>query len=95
MSSKEVEIKTTPTVRKKSVFVAYFLWLFGGLFGAHHFYLGRDKQAFVWFTTLGAFKIGWLGEISRIPRYVRQANEDPREMYTLALRMERNKKVCA
>ena len=27
-----------------SLCVAYFLWLVGGWFGLHHFYLGRDKQ---------------------------------------------------
>ncbi|KAJ0184062.1 hypothetical protein K1T71_000485 [Dendrolimus kikuchii] len=92
MPSKDDEVTPPPPPKKKSVFIAYFLWLFGGLFGAHHFYLGRDKQAFVWFTTLGSFKVGWLGDVSRIPRYVRQANEDPREIYTLALKMNRNKK---
>lgn len=77
---------------QKSLIVTYFLWLFGGLFGVHHFYLRRDRHAFVWWTTLGGFGIGWLGEIFRIPRYVRLANEDPKEMETLFLRMTGNNK---
>ncbi|XP_063393174.1 dnaJ homolog subfamily C member 22 [Cydia fagiglandana] len=77
---------------KKSVLVAYVLWLFGGIFGVHHFYLRRDRHAFVWWSTLGGFGVGWLGEIFRIPRYVRDANEDPKYMEELVGRMIRNKK---
>lgn len=80
---------------QKSVFWAYVLWLFGGLFGVHHFYLRRDRHAFVWWTTLGGFGVGWLGEIFRIPRYVRDANEDPGHMKELVGRMLANKKVCS
>lgn len=42
---------------QKSIFIAYILWLFGGIFGFHHIYLHRDRQAFVWWCTLGKFKI--------------------------------------
>lgn len=60
------------------MFIAYLLWLFGGLFGAHHLYLGNDLQAFIWWTTLGGyFGMGWIGEAFRIPEMVREANEDP------------------
>ena len=31
----------------KSLLVAYALWLLGGLWGAHHLYLGRDAQAII------------------------------------------------
>lgn len=78
---------------QKSVIWTYILWLFGGIFGVHHFYLRRDRHAFVWWTTLGGFGIGWLGEIFRIPRYVRDSNENPRHMQELALRMAKNNKV--
>lgn len=76
---------------KKSVIWAYVLWLFSGIFGVHHFYLRRDRHAFVWWTTLGGFGVGWLFEIFRIPRYVRDANDEhPLE---LKARMQQNKKV--
>lgn len=78
---------------KKSVIVAYILWLFSGIFGVHHFYLRRDRHAFVWWSTLGGFGVGWLGEVFRIPRYVRDANEDPKYMQELIARMRQNKKV--
>lgn len=59
-----------------SLTIAYILWLFGGWFGLHHFYLGRDNQALIWWATLGGgFGIGWLRDIWRMPDYVRQANK--------------------
>lgn len=76
---------------RKSVILAYVLWLFGGIFGVHHFYLRRDRHAFVWWTTLGGFGVGWLFEVFRIPRYVRDANEEhPLEFRA---RMQQNRKV--
>ena len=58
--------------------VAYFLWLVGGWFGVHHFYLGRDKQGILWITSFsGYFGIGWIRDFFRIPAYVRDANSDP------------------
>lgn len=39
----------------KSVFTTYLLWFTCGLFGGHHLYLRRDRQAFVWWCTLGMF----------------------------------------
>lgn len=62
---------------QKSLLTAYILWLFGGIFGAHHVYLHRDAHAFVWWCTLGGyFCLGWVCEIVKIPEYVRDANED-------------------
>nr|XP_057940600.1 dnaJ homolog subfamily C member 22-like [Doryrhamphus excisus] len=58
----------------KSVMVAYALWAGGGLFGLHHFYLGRDSHALLWMLTLGGFGIGWFREIVRLPVYVDEAN---------------------
>uniref|UniRef100_A0A6S9LUP3 TM2 domain-containing protein n=1 Tax=Heterosigma akashiwo TaxID=2829 RepID=A0A6S9LUP3_HETAK len=62
--------------KPKSLFVAYVLWAFSGCIGGHHFYLDRDIQAFVWWTTYGGlFGLGWLRDAWKIPQYVRQANE--------------------
>ncbi|GAB0100247.1 DnaJ homolog subfamily C member 22 [Sergentomyia squamirostris] len=74
------ELIYTPdsTLKQKSVLVAYFWWLCGGLFGCHHLYLHRDRHAIVWWCTLGGyFGVGWIGEIFKIPEYVRDANDDP------------------
>lgn len=60
----------------KSVKNAYFLWLIGGLFGLHHIYLGRYKQALVWFSSLGGFFIGLISDLYNMPEYVRESNEE-------------------
>lgn len=83
-----------PSSDKKSVWVAYFLWLTGGLLGVHHFYLRRDRQAFIWWSTLGGFCFGWFGDLFNIPKYVREANDDPKYIAELVETMRRNKKVC-
>lgn len=43
--------------KEKSIFIAYVLWLFGGIFGLHHIYLRNDRHAFVWWCTLGIYVI--------------------------------------
>ncbi|XP_051914131.1 dnaJ homolog subfamily C member 22 isoform X1 [Hippocampus zosterae] len=60
----------------KSVMVAYALWAVGGLFGLHHFYLGRDSQTLLWILTLGGFGIGWIRDLICIPTYVTEANAE-------------------
>lgn len=68
--------------------VAYFLWLFLGWFGVHHFYLGRDNQGILWLTSFaGNFGIGWVRDFYRIPAYVKDANEDKSYMNFLAAEM--------
>ncbi|XP_012279311.1 dnaJ homolog subfamily C member 22 [Orussus abietinus] len=82
-----------PARKRKSVFVAYVFWLFGGVFGAHHVYLERDDHAFVWFCTLGGyFGIGWLRDLFKIPGYVADANEDPEYREWLKTRVRANRK---
>jgi len=57
--------------------MAYLLWAVGGFFGLHHFYLKRDKQAFLWWCLPGGyFGAGWIRDIWRIPEYVAEANND-------------------
>lgn len=58
--------------------VAYALWAVGGPLGLHHIYLGRDSHALLWMLTLGGFGLGWVREVTRIPAYVGEANEDAR-----------------
>lgn len=61
----------------KSLFIAYLCWFFGGLFGLHHFYLGRDKHAFITFATFGGyFTLGLIRDLWRMPEYVKDANND-------------------
>lgn len=77
----------------KSLFLTYVFWLFGGLFGLHHFYLNRYRHAFAqWISFGGYFGVGWIRDLWRIPEYVLEANEDPEYMVTLIDRMRRQPK---
>ncbi|EDV26866.1 DnaJ-like protein subfamily C member 22 [Trichoplax sp. H2] len=63
--------------KQKSLLIAYILLIFGGIIGLHHFYLGRDRHAFLYWSTLGGlFGLGCLRDLWRLPTYVRDANED-------------------
>jgi len=52
----------------------YMYWLFLGLFGGHHFYLGRNGFGVLYACTLGLFGIGWLCDIVRVPSLVKKVN---------------------
>ena len=58
----------------KELVVAYLLWFFLGLFGAHHFYLGKVGRGFLWLFTLGLFGIGLLIDLFTLPAQTRQVN---------------------
>ncbi|XP_022903352.1 dnaJ homolog subfamily C member 22 [Onthophagus taurus] len=76
----------------KSVFLAYLCWVFGGIFGLHLFYLRRDAQAFLTWSTLGGYGLGWLADITKIPRYVKEVNQDPALMKEMMRKIRENKK---
>ncbi|XP_077500249.1 TM2 and DnaJ domain-containing protein wurst [Amblyomma americanum] len=77
----------------KSLLVTYLLWLTLGWLGAHHFYLRRDRQAFVWWMTLGGyFGLGWVRDIWKIPDYVKYANSDPEAVEKLKENIRRHAK---
>lgn len=79
---------------RKSKFWAYLLWLFGGLFGAHHVYLGKDDQAFVYISTFGGYiGVGWIRDIYRIPAYVADVNDDPTFIKDFKQKVRANRKV--
>ncbi|ELT91080.1 hypothetical protein CAPTEDRAFT_75072, partial [Capitella teleta] len=54
---------------------AYVLWFPLGIFGFHHFYLGRHSWGVTYIFTLGCFGIGWLIDACRIPSFVEEANK--------------------
>ncbi|GBN25954.1 DnaJ subfamily C member 22, partial [Araneus ventricosus] len=84
------------TMAEKSLFVTYLLWLFGGFFGLHHLYLGRDYQALIWWMFAGGyFGLGLIRDLWRIPEYVKDANEESSYMEELAEKMRKNPKPSA
>jgi len=77
----------------KSVCLAYFFWFIGGWFGLHQLYLGRDRHAFLlWSTAAGYLGCGCLRDFWNIPTYVRDANEDPEYMEQLLEKMRKKKR---
>mmetsp|Transcript_26268 Transcript_26268/g.34522 ORF Transcript_26268/g.34522 Transcript_26268/m.34522 type:complete len:274 (-) Transcript_26268:464-1285(-) len=81
---------STTEEKRKSLFATYILWFFTGGMGLHHFYLGRDVQAFVWWSTFGGFfGVGWLRDFWMIPYYVRIANSKTQESGTHSKRFTR------
>lgn len=76
----------------KNKTVAYILWFFGGFFGLHHFYLGRDRQAFVWWAFFGGYVgCGWIRDLWKISSYVEEANESQKYLEKLTHIMVRQK----
>ncbi|MGW3312743.1 MMPL family transporter [Streptomyces sp. NPDC001073] len=58
----------------KSLAAAYLWWFFLGLFGVHHFHLGRTGRGLLYLCTLGLCGLGWLYDAFTLPRQVRCAN---------------------
>ncbi|KAH3833229.1 hypothetical protein DPMN_106533 [Dreissena polymorpha] len=59
---------------EKGLAEAYILGIPFGLFGAHHFYLGRRNFGIVYACTLGLFGLGWLFDLVRMRWLVKHAN---------------------
>jgi len=49
-----------------SLFVGYFLWVFG-FTGAHRFYYGKKLTGLLWLVTGGLLGVGWLIDLLLIP----------------------------
>lgn len=50
----------------KSKKTALMCCIFGGIFGAHHFYVGRYGMGLLYFFTAGLGIIGWILDIIKI-----------------------------
>jgi hypothetical protein len=58
----------------KSLSVAYLLWLFLGLFGAHQFYLGKPGRGISYLLTCAWLTIGWWIDLFTLPTQVKHAS---------------------
>ncbi|MFE5339965.1 TM2 domain-containing protein [Isoptericola sp. NPDC056578] len=58
----------------KSIAVTYVLWFFLGVFGVHHFYLGKIGRGVGYVFTVGLFLVGWFIDLFTLPAQVRQIN---------------------
>lgn len=66
-------------VPRRSVLVAYALWLFTPLIwpGGYLFYLGRDAHAMLSTATFGGFGLGWALDVFYIPQYAADHDDLP------------------
>lgn len=69
----QIQFRRDYEERSKSLFTAYLLWF---LFGWHYLYLKRVGMQFAFWFTFGFLLIGWAIDFVRLPRLVRQFNDD-------------------
>ncbi|ESO98302.1 hypothetical protein LOTGIDRAFT_159102 [Lottia gigantea] len=50
------------------------LWFPFGIFGLHHFYLGRHGWGLLYFSTLGLLGIGWFVDLFRLNSFINDHN---------------------
>ena len=62
----------------------YLLWMSFGLFGAHHFYLKRYRWGFIYLVTFGILGVGWIADAFRIPKIIKEMNEQAEQEEELA-----------
>jgi TM2 domain-containing membrane protein YozV len=74
MESKHRGVQQKKTEKMKSLLLSYILWLLGGFFGLHKFYLGRPWMGLLYFFTGGLLCLGWIVDFFTLPRQVRIAN---------------------
>jgi hypothetical protein len=58
----------------KSKVVAYLLLFLTGIWGGHHFYLGRPGKGLLYLFTSGLFFMGWIYDLFTLDRQVDDAN---------------------
>ncbi|KAK3094597.1 hypothetical protein FSP39_003806 [Pinctada imbricata] len=58
----------------RSIRTTYLYAVFLGMFGAHHFYLGRHMFGFMYMFTFGLCGIGYVADLFRIRSMVKEAN---------------------
>lgn len=63
-----------PVLQPRDLAITYILWFFLGLFGIHHFYLGKFGRGLLWLLTGGLLGIGWLVDLFTLPSQVRTVN---------------------
>ena len=61
-------------MKEKELWIAYILWLFGGLLGIHKFYLEKFVIGILYFFTCGFFFVGWFIDLFTLPSQVERYN---------------------
>lgn len=77
LTSQELQMLTSEMDQKqKSPVVAWLLWFFLGVLGAHRFYTGKLVTGILMLVTLGGFFIWALIDIFFVNALVRKKNEE-------------------
>lgn len=94
---RETDKITSEHMAGKSLTKAYLWLIFGGFFGAHHFYLGQDVQGIVTMTTVGGiYGLGLLLDLFYLPSYMAQCSKHSywRELQALKIKHWPRPKFC-
>ena len=62
----ETNVQITPNGKPNNKWVAFFLCLFLGFYGAHKFYEGRIGMGILYLFTAGLFGFGWIVDCVRL-----------------------------
>eukprot|EP00755_Sulcionema_specki_P007133 Sspe_Gene.37383::Locus_18046_Transcript_1_2_Confidence_0.500_Length_1351::g.37383::m.37383 len=66
------DLPSTPPPKKKSLLVAYFLYIIGGFWGAHLWYLEQHIRAFLYMCSFGFFGMGLIYDLFMMSEYVNE-----------------------
>ena len=66
MSTSESTVIVKAGVSDKSRWLAFGLCFLLGIFGAHHFYVGKSGKGVLYLFTGGLFLIGWIIDLFQI-----------------------------
>lgn len=69
-----VNTGANPPLPPKSLGLAYVLLILFGLFGVHHFYLGKVGRGILYLLTGGVLVIGVIVDVFTLPSQVRTIN---------------------
>jgi len=72
----------------KSLPLAYLLWFFLGLFGAHRFYLGKWFTGLIYAISFGCYGIGWALDALLLPFMVKRVNAKRQAQFAEAVVLE-------
>ena len=69
-----VQYPTPTQYPRKSLLVAYLLWLLLGVLGIHQFYLGKTGRGLLYLLTAGILGIGVIVDLFTLPAQTRMVN---------------------
>lgn len=75
VEGQSVPVSVNHLIHKKDVATTFMLCAYGGIFGAHHFYLDRVTHGVICIWTANFFFFGYFVDLILVPYYVRMHNQ--------------------